>query len=94
MGSTLSGRSDEENQKNLERFSPLLYQLKKSGESTSPTHSMKCDIVGQEPGCYPYPSGDQRQSPNSVKTEEQDDSVTLPEDICERPVNFKPKKLL
>jgi len=69
MSSTLSGRSDEENQRNLERFSPLLYQLKKSGNSNSNNHAMRSEVVGQEPGAYPYPSGDQRSSPNSTESE-------------------------
>jgi len=89
MSSKISDRSDEENQRNLERFSPLLYQLKKTGESTSPTHSQKCDIIGQEVGAYPYPSNDKRQSPNSVKEEENTTIVPLDNGSC-----FKPKKLL
>jgi hypothetical protein len=84
--------SSENEQRNLERFTPLMYQLKKSGESNSPTHAMKCDVVGQEPGCYPYPKADQRVSPNENEngTEEEEDlGPTFPHNGC-----FKPKKLL
>jgi hypothetical protein len=89
MSSKLSDRSDEENQRNLERFSPLLYQLKQSGDSNGQTHSKKCDIIGQVPGSYPYPSGDQRQSPNNVEEEEVEENEVHPNGAC-----FKPKKLL
>ena len=92
MSSDLSNRSDEENQRNLERFSPLMYQLKKSTGASGQTHSMKCDIIGQEPGYYAYPSGDKRSSPNDAE-----DTEAAPSDIpssIENGTCFKPKKLL
>jgi hypothetical protein len=72
MASDLEGREDSENQRNLERFSPLMYQLKKSGNSNSNNHSQRNEIVGQEPGAYAYPSGDKRSSPNSTASESED----------------------
>ena len=89
MSSNLSDRSDRENQKNLERFSPLLYQLKKSGDSSSMIHSMKCDIIGQEPGAYPYPSNTTRTSPNSITEESEEITIDISGPVC-----FKPKRLL
>lgn len=89
MSSNLSDRSDEENQRNLERFTPLIYQLKKSGDSSSPTHSMKCDVIGQEPGVYPYPSGEGRISGNGLDDNfEESVEVEIPNQC------FKPKRLL
>jgi len=89
MSSKLSDRSEEENQRNLERFTPLMYQLKKSGNSESPTHSMRCDVIGQEPGSYPYPSGDGRVSANDTgqsqeNDEEDDDTSNVPPQTCFR----------
>jgi hypothetical protein len=66
MASNLEDRSTEENQRNIERFTPLMYQLKRSGPSVSQNHSQKQDIIGQEPGAYPYPSGDGRISSNNL----------------------------
>jgi len=74
MGSTLSERSAEENLKNLERFTPLLYQNKKSGNAISTTHSMYCEIVGQEPGEYPYPI-ENRISSNETSSGEEEEIV-------------------
>ena len=91
MSNKLEDRSDEENQRNLERFSPLMYQLKKSGESASSNHSMRCDIVGQEVGAYPYPSGDKRESPNEIEIEEQDPLIPPskpPTGACFKPTNL------
>jgi hypothetical protein len=88
MSSTLSGRSDKENQRNLERFSPLLYQLKKSGGGDGQTHSQQNEVVGQQPGCYPYPRGDQRESPKDEIVDEQI-TIAIKTGKC-----FEPKKLL
>jgi len=84
MNSSLHGRTEKDNQRNLERFTPLLYQLKKSGESISGNHSMKCDIIGQEVGAYPYPKED-RESGNGLNDN------TIKE---EKLPPFLPKKLL
>ena len=88
MGSALSDRSEEEKRRNLERFTPLLYQLTKSGESTSMVHSMKCDIIGQEPGAYPYPVENRISSNETSSGEEETVEIEIP------PPCFKAKKLL
>jgi hypothetical protein len=72
MANTLSERSDEENQRNLERFSPLMYQLKQGGTSNSNNHPRMNELIGQEPGAYPYPSGDQRVFPNATLSENEE----------------------
>ena len=67
--SNLSDRSDEENKRNLSRFTPLMYQMKGSTGASGQTRSKNRDIIGQEPGCYPYPSGDKRESPSVTEDE-------------------------
>jgi len=89
MSSNLSDRSEEENQRNLERFTPLLYSLKKSTDNSGQTHSMKCDIIGQEPGMYPYPNDDKRISGNGFDYEPEEIEIDITPDVC-----FKPRKLL
>ena len=74
MGSSLSSRSEEERQRIKERFTPLMYQLKKSGESSSGNHTMKCDIIGQEVGAYPYPKED-RGTGNDFPEEEEETPI-------------------
>ena len=74
MSSSLEERSDKENQRNLERFTPLFYQLKKSGESSSGNHSMKCQIIGQEVGAYPFPKGARQSRNDNLNSEANPDS--------------------
>ena len=80
MSSKFSDRSEEENQRNLERFNPLMYQMKGSTDAASPTRSSTCDIVGQEPGCYAYPSGDQRITSNDQGLLEEENVEIKPDD--------------
>lgn len=91
MSSNMSDRSNIENRHNLERFSPLMYQLKKSTSSSGITHSMKCDVIGQEPGAYAYPSGDKRSSPNNF-VEDTEERGVIKEFV--NGAHFKTRKLL
>jgi len=89
MSSTFEERSEEENQRNLERFAPLQYQLKKSSGASGQNHSQQNELIGQEPGVYPYPKGDQRQTPNKDKKEDTTIHISIESGVC-----FKPERLL
>lgn len=89
MSSTLSERSDSENQRNLERFTPLLYQMGGSTDSEGITRSASFEIVGQEPGAYAYPSNEKRISGNGFNTETEEIIINLNNGLC-----FKPIRLL
>jgi hypothetical protein len=88
MGSTLEERSESENQINLSRFSPFQFQLKKSSGASGQNHSQQCEILGQEPGAYPYPKGDRRVTQNNKPVD-----TTIHTSI-EAGACFKPSKLL
>jgi hypothetical protein len=55
-------------EKSRNRFTHIRYQLKKSGNSNSRVHHQRNEIVLQESGNFPFPSGEEIKKNKEEKT--------------------------